>query len=996
MRELFGIPVGTLAVVLAALVGLALVVLAIVALRNRIFVRLGVRNVRRRPGRSALIVTGLMLGTAIVAAALATGDTMSHTIRQSALASLGETDEVVSVAGADAELMSGSVEATAVRYFPEGHYGEIAAALEGSELVDGVAPAVIEPVAVQSVTSRQSEPRVTLFGSDPAALAGFSPIRTLGGETVSLADLGPGGVFLNEEAADELAAAPGDHLSVLAGKTAAPVRVEAVVTFRGAGADGPALLVPLGAAQELVGQPGQIRHVLVSNRGGEIAGAALSDEVIAELQPTLSQLGLEVEPAKADALELADQTGGTFMSIFTTFGSFSIAAGLLLIFLIFVMLAAERRAELGIARAVGTRRGHLVQTFLYEGVTYAFLAAAVGVLVGVAVAYAMVLVMAGAFAAESGLEIAYTVSPRSLLVAYAIGVLLTFVVVGVSAWRVSRMNIVTAIRNLPEPPAQKARRRRSLLGGLALALGGLIAYAGFGSDNATTLGLGVGIAIMGTVPIARSLGVSERVARSVAGAALILFFLLPTDEWILGDPKQDFSIFIVAGLMIVVGATWVLVHNADALIGLGGRVAALVPGLAPVFKMSMAYPLRDRFRTGVTLAMFTLVVFTLVVGGTVSGAFISASNDLDTYGGGFDVRATSSPAAPVGDLDAALAKEGLADQVEVAASMSVLPVQAEQTGVGAEPADYLVRGLDAAFLEHTTYGLATTARGYETAEDVWDAIAADPGLAVVDGLVVPRRSNFNFGVPPDFQLTGFYAEDQGFEPVEVVVRDPQTAQETRLTVIGVLSDAVPLDLAGIATSQATLEDAFGLRATPTLHFLALEEGADAPAVAAEVESALLANGVEAEALSDVLADAVGASITFNRLIQGFMGLGLVVGVAALGVIAARSVVERRQQIGVLRALGFRRRMVQLSFVLESSFIALTSILVGTALALLVALNIIRDAQAEPSWAGRLEFVVPWANLTLIFLVVYLVAIAATFAPALRASRVYPAEALRYE
>ena len=54
-----------------------------------------------------------------------------------------------------------------------------------------------------------------------------------------------------------------------------------------------------------------------------------------------------------------------------------------------------------------------------------------------------------------------------------------------------------------------------------------------------------------------------------------------------------------------------------------------------------------------------------------------------------------------------------------------------------------------------------------------------------------------------------------------------------------------------------------------------------------------------------------------------MGLGLVVGVAALGVISARAVVERRQQIGVLRAIGFRRRMVQAAFLLESSFIALT-------------------------------------------------------------------------
>ena len=66
------------------------------------------------------------------------------------------------------------------------------------------------------------------------------------------------------------------------------------------------------------------------------------------------------------------------MAFFTTFGSFSIAAGILLIFLIFVMLAAERRGELGIARAIGTRRGHLVQMFIFEGVAYDLVAALVG------------------------------------------------------------------------------------------------------------------------------------------------------------------------------------------------------------------------------------------------------------------------------------------------------------------------------------------------------------------------------------------------------------------------------------------------------------------------------------------------------------------------------------------------------------------------------------------------------------------------------------------
>jgi putative ABC transport system permease protein len=141
---------------------------------------------------------------------------------------------------------------------------------------------------------------------------------------------------------------------------------------------------------------------------------------------------------------------------------------------------------------------------------------------------------------------------------------------------------------------------------------------------------------------------------------------------------------------------------------------------------------------------------------------------------------------------------------------------------------------------------------------------------------------------------------------------------------------------------------------------------------------------------------VDANMAFNKLIQGFMGLGLVVGVAALGVISARAVVERRQQIGVMRAIGFRERMVQAAFLLESSFVALTAIVVGTTLGLLLAWNIIADTRRQdPSWEN-LQLVVPWLNLAVIFLVVYAVAILATLAPAVRASRIRPAEALRYQ
>ena len=299
------------------------------------------------------------------------------------------------------------------------------------------------------------------------------------------------------------------------------------------------------------------------------------------------------------------------------------------------------------------------------------------------------------------------------------------------------------------------------------------------------------------------------------------------------------------------------------------------------------------------------------------------------------------------------------------------------------------------FLENTSYGFAAIAPGYRSASSVWHALATHRNLAVVDPSVVPRKTNFTFGATSKFKLTGFYLEDRTFRPIHVQVRDPQTGRSVRLEVIGVLSETAPLLMAGLWTSQASLAPVFGDRVGPTEHLFALQPSADPAATARALESAFLANGMQADSLRKLLSDAVGASLTFDRLIEAFMGLGLIVGVAALGVISARAVVERRQQIGVLRAIGIRSSMVQLSFLLEASFVAVTSIVVGTALGLAVAYNVIADTRRQPSWHD-LGFNVPWLTLAVIFAVVYGVAMAATLGPARRASRVYPAEALRYQ
>ncbi len=998
MSELFGIPIDTLLVILVAALAVGLGILAVLAVRNRILFRLAVRNVGRRRGRSALIVVGLMLGTTIIAAALTTGDTMNHTVRSTAVAALGGTDETIAPKGAADDIPGELGAATGTEWLDAASVDWVESALTGTDLVDGVTGAIVDQVAIQAPVQRQSEPSVVVFAADPARMEGFSPIVGTDGE-VQLADLAAGEIYLNRKAATELGVTADDRVTVFAGAAGHDVRVRDVVRFNGAGTADAAMLVPLAAAQQLFGHPGEIRAVLVSNRGGDLEGAALSDDVVAVLEPFADERGLEVQTLKQDAIEDADAAGAAFIAFFTTFGTFSIAAGILLIFLIFVMLAAERRGELGIARAIGTRRGHLVEMFTFEGAAYDLAAAAVGAVLGALVAFGMVIVMAQAFDssdADAGFQIEFAVSGRSLVIAFALGVLITLIVVAVSAWRVSLMTISTAIRNLPEPP--RARRRGWLAPTIGFAFGLLLTGAGWSSGTATPIMLGVSLMLVSVVPLLRLVGVPERLAFTACGLAVVVFLMLPWSvmEAVFGPLAMDFTTWIVAGLMIVVGTVWVIVFNADVLLGAVMRVFRRLGRLAPVLRMSMAYPLRARFRTGTTLAMFTLVVFTLVTGTAANGSFVHAIS-VDEYGGGFQVRAGTTGAAPIDDMTAALSSTPgvTAEEYPFVGSQSVLAVEAMQVGTGRAAETYLVRGLDGPFLEHTTFGLGAVARGYDSARDVWAAMRSRPGLAVVDSFVVPRRDNWNFGVPPDFKLTGFIYDDGTFDAVPIDVLDKQTGKRLRLTVIGVLADTAPPEMVGISTSHTTLSDAFPGRVRPTIHYFRLAPGVDAEDAASQLESAFLASGLEAQSIQDVVDDAVAASRTFNRLIQGFMGLGLVVGVAALGVISARAVVERRQHIGVMRAIGFRRRMVQSVFLLESSFIALTAIVVGTVLGLLLAWNIVRDQAQQPSWEN-ITLVVPWLNLVVIFLVVYAVALAATLAPAVRASRIRPSEALRYQ
>src|SRR5439155_13472990 len=117
-----------------------------------------------------------------------------------------------------------------------------------------------------------------------------------------------------------------------------------------------------------------------------------------------------------------------------------------------------------------------------------------------------------------------------------------------------------------------------------------------------------------------------------------------------------------------------------------------------------------------------------------TGSFVHTLNNVQAFGGGFDVRATSSPSAPIVNMRAALAHaRGVnAQDFRLVSSLSTLPVKARQVRTSAKEESYLVHGADDVFLANTTYRLAGHARGYDSTAAVWRALRQHRNLAVVD------------------------------------------------------------------------------------------------------------------------------------------------------------------------------------------------------------------------------------------------------------------------
>jgi putative ABC transport system permease protein len=834
--------------------GLCAVGLTISALRNRVMFKMGARNLPRRPASTVLICLGLMLAAMIFSASFATGDTLTHSLRTLAVDYLGETDIMVMREGVDFGMIQTQVESSGrTAYFNQNEFDNVNNSLSDlidNRIVDGIAPAIIETVPVVAEETGLNEPIVTLLGFDHQHMASFAPLVDGQGEQFSLKDLedlGDGYVYVNTALAEELQVGVNDQIDVYLGAEETALTIAGIYETGGNPTTfsfdtSASMVVPLSQVQSLRADS-DINFIIITNRGGTIDGAEHTDAVMAILEPMLEGTGLKAEPIKQDALDDADEGGATFSTMFLVFGSFSIIAGILLIFLIFVMMAAERKQELGIARAVGAQRRHIIRLFTYEGMLYALVASAIGSGLGLLFSWGMVRFLAAAFE-EMGFDLVYHFTTSGLILSYTLGVVFTLVVVFFSARRVSRLNIICAIKDIPEPQQAGGRGIKGLVVAILLPLLGLLLLSsGLQAKEWTFYALGASLMIIGLCMLARRFRLPDRAAYTLAGVGLLAFWLTPWQYHPYAEEMSSgFEMFILIGVMLVAGGVWVVMYNLDlllrAVMSLFGRLRALTP----MIKTAISYPMASRFRTGMAVAMFSLVIFTLVIMSTLNASFDNVLDDTDRVAGGFHIRGEVNYNNPIPDIETALGETGSIsrDDFQAIGSFNITPAEmrdvdeldnvpephgGEYVADGAESKDrewedlYLV-GVDTGYTENVSYEFELMTEDYASKDQVWKALSENPSLAVVSAEVVPSRDR-DIGDNEIGLVVGegqFYIQDDALpDDVYLEVMNPFTGAIQELRVIGVVDIMAGPYTAPVTTSQETVNALAGFSLPPTAY-----------------------------------------------------------------------------------------------------------------------------------------------------------------------------------
>ncbi|MFW6120120.1 MAG: ABC transporter permease [Petrotogales bacterium] len=996
--------------VLIVAIAVSIVFVIISMIRNRIAFKIGFRNIFRRKADTFLVIAGSFIGTALIVGSFAMNDSFQKFIYSQIEKRFGEVDISVTAI----------VKESNNPYMKYETIESLINNLKDSEMVDGVIPIVGKEIITGIPgKTKDMEPNfsetVWLMGINDQEVVGFGSR-----EEKSNLELSENGVIVSEKLANNLDLNIGDELEIMrdaslrfvfwaelpAVTVEKIIQTEGILGYQGTTMTnyGGSIITTPENARELLGIniDNAFTELLVSNKGDYISGASHSTEVEQLIEEnTPESLSVRVNKVKEEQIEDVSQSNIDILFLALSF--FAILAGVLLLANIYFMLAEERRTELGTLRALGYTRKKVSMVILYEGFFYSILASIIGVPVGMGISKFLLDKFVDLFTNITGLipvegasqfgqtfqmSFSFYIKPQSIFYGFFLGLIVPMAVVIYSSRKISKMNIVKAVRGIPEYFTEHSKQIMKFVAIAGFIIGLLVVVASYSSSNAVGFFIGLVVSVL-LFPFLLPESI-RRLLVTFSGIAAVIFTMFSNSFEIISLQSGDSLVLMIAkGFTILFAGLLLVVYNLRIFEMVLTAIFKKFKESSGVFKVALAFAARNRRRTGLTIAMYALVIYIITL---ISIIPYSQEKNLresrNLFFMGYDVGIVSMRSNTANSEE----YNGF-EYITSAADVKSLSIGLERnTGrVSNFPAYVFGDSFGTTGIpELSNFELIREVqREVDNVEELWDYMRDNPKTVLLNG-ALSTIASLEIGDKVNL-LTIINGRNTPME--QHSLRDSVVAGEElgEFTIIGKVKNSSLTFLSGFMISKNALpEEAFNNATSFVLVNLRGDSTEEKQEYMKELRTVTNSNAQIPLFVDDLIKLMTQTISGMIDILRSFLYFGMIVGIVGIAIIMVKALYERRRLVGMLKAIGFTKKMVFSSFWIETSFTVLIGILLGMITGALTSQELFNSA----SFNG-VSMAIPWDQLFGMGAIFYLISLMATFIPSYIASKMSPARALRY-
>jgi putative ABC transport system permease protein len=694
----------------------------------------------------------------------------------------------------------------------------------------------------------------------------------------------------------------------------------------------PKAFIPIYAGQKLWGSRyGKLTSMRLTPKDpSDLRGTrdALEKQLRAALDPI--QMGLAVQPVKEQSLQ-ASRGATDFGEYFTYFSFFLVVSALMLTALFFRLGVEQRLREIGLLRAIGFSVKQIRSLFLREGLALAALGGGVGVIGAVAYGALMMFGLRTWWVGAVGTTLLeLRVTPQSLLIGALSGILTALVCV----WWTLRSLRGSSPRSLLSGSIEDVRSS----GVRSTAFRRLFLFRKLPPKGGTTSAI-----IFGSLGVALLVAAASKVIGQVggffgAGTSLLIAILFFWSSWLRSDKKRT-----ICG------------QGAWPVARMGFRNATTRPG-----------------RSVLCIALIASAAFIIVSVDAFRRDGSAAALDRNSGNGGYPLMAESLLPI-IYDPNGQQGREELNLNEDKLAGVKITRFRLRPGDDASclnlyRPRNPRILGAPDGFIGESRFAFQSSlAKTDGEKANPWVLLNANLGEGVVPVAADANSLTYVLHLKLGDELT--VAAGNG-APV-------------RLRVVAALADSVFQGelLMSETNFKKLFPDQEGYR-----FFLIDGAPKKSSEIAAALEDKLSDFGFDAIGTEEKLAGFRQVENTYLSTFQTLGALGLLLGTLGLATVLLRNVLERRRELALMRAVGYRPSHLSLMVIAENALLLGCGLLTGVLCALLAIIP------ALAARGGRLSAV----SLGLLLLAVSLTGLAASLVAVRAAVRAPLLPALRTE